>query len=342
ASAVGCSEGIRILVEYGADVEALTAKGRTPLALTAEFGLFEATKVLLEAGADVNAPADYADGSAALSLANLSDCNVDATMKVLIQHGADVNARNTDGLSALHHAADHNEVDGINVLISAGAIIEAPDKHKGTPLAAAFRSAVYRWKADDSSAAEFAAMIALLKHGADPNTGDITEDRAHSLLYYFVRFGCPISVLRELLAAGPNLDIRDDEGRTPLLVSQDHPELFSELLLHGADTEVQTNYGQTALHKAAESDNGVCIEALISAGASTDVKDRAGRTPLHLATINRNRNAMRMLLRSGADIASADDEGSSALHLAAAHDQCSSGDSEMATTMDLLLRWGAD
>ncbi|CAN0440291.1 unnamed protein product, partial [Ectocarpus fasciculatus] len=161
-AATWCSEGIRTLVEYGADVEALTANGRTPLALAATWGCEDGAKLLLEAGADVNAPADYADGSAALSLANLGDCNVDDIMKVLIQHGADVNARDTDGLSALHHAAFHNEVDGIDVLISAGAIIEAPDKHKSTPLAVAFRSAVHRWKnKHNCGVEEFSAVIAL-------------------------------------------------------------------------------------------------------------------------------------------------------------------------------------
>ncbi|CBJ25745.1 conserved unknown protein [Ectocarpus siliculosus] len=341
ASSAGCSEGIRALVEYGADIKALNAKGRTPLALTAEFGCEDATVVLLDAGADVNAPADHTDGSAALSLATLSEY-VDDTMKILIQHGADVNARNTDGFTALHRAAMYNEVDGVDLLISAGAIIEALDNHKSTPLAVAFREAVYRWKKYNGGAGDFAAMVSLLKHGADPNTGNIDKGCPNSLLYYFIRCGCPISVFRELLAVGPNLDVRADDECTPLMVSQDHPEMFSELLLHGADTNVQTKGGGTALHKAAQDDNGVCIEALISAGASTNVKDRNGRTPLHLATINHKWNAMRMLLRSGADISSADNDGFSALHLAAAHDQCTSGDSAMATTMDLLLRWGAD
>ncbi|CBJ25744.1 ankyrin repeat protein [Ectocarpus siliculosus] len=341
ASTEGCSEGIRALVQHGADIKALNAKGRTPLALTAEFGCEDATVVLLDAGADVNAPADHTDGSAALSLATLSEY-VDDTMKILIQHGADVNARNTDGFTALHRAAMYNEVDGVDLLISAGAIIEALDNHKSTPLAVAFREAVYRWKKYNGGAGDFAAMVSLLKHGADPNIGNIQEGCPNSLLWYFIRCGCPISVFRELLAVGPNLDVRDDEGCTLLLLSQDHPELFSELLLHGADTNVQTKRGKTALHKAAQDDNGVCIEALISAGASTNVKDRNGRTPLHLATINHKWNAMRMLLRSGADISSADNDGFSALHLAAAHDQCTSGDSAMATTMDLLLRWGAD
>ncbi|CAM9862751.1 unnamed protein product, partial [Ectocarpus sp. 4 AP-2014] len=342
ASRAGCSEGIRALVEYGADIKALNAKGRTPLALTAKFGFEDATVVLVDAGADVNASADSADGSAALSLATMNDCNAGGTMKVLIQHGADVNARNTNGFTALHRAAMYNAIDCTDVLISAGAIIEAPDNHKSTPLAVAFREAVHRGKEDNGGAGEFAAMIALLKHGADPNIGNIEEECPHSLHYYFVRCGCPISVLRELLAVGPDLDVRDDDGYTPLMVSQYHPDLFSELLLHGADTNVQTKRGETALHKAAENDNGVCIEALISAGASTNVKDNDGRTPLHFATFCRNRSVMQMLLRSGADISSADNDGSSALHLAAAHDHGDSGDSAMATTMNLLLRLGAD
>ncbi|CAN0573423.1 unnamed protein product, partial [Ectocarpus sp. 12 AP-2014] len=281
-----CPEAIVSMLRHGARVDAKDDDGDTPL----------------HVASNVNAPADSADGSAALSLATLNDCNADGIMKVLIQHGADVNGKNKEGFTALHRAAMYNDIDCIDVLISAGAIIEATDIHKSTPLAVAFRSAVHRGKEDNSVAGEFAAMIALLKHGADPNIGNIEKACPNSLLYYFVRCGCPIPVFRELLAAGPNLDVRADDGYTPLMVSQDHPDLFSELLLHGADTNAQTKRGETALHKAAESNSSVCIEALISAGASTNVKDNDGCTPLHLATICRNRSVMRMLLRSGADI----------------------------------------
>ncbi|CAN0593551.1 unnamed protein product, partial [Ectocarpus sp. 12 AP-2014] len=110
-------------------------------------------------------------------------------------------------------------------------------------------------------------MIALLKHGADPNVRNVQEGSQQTLLYYCLSSECPISVLREFLAAGPNLDLRDDEGCTALHATRHHPEALSALLRSGADMEAQDSKGQTALHKAAESVNVLCIDVLVSAGA---------------------------------------------------------------------------
>ncbi|CAN0538652.1 unnamed protein product, partial [Ectocarpus sp. 12 AP-2014] len=52
ACVVGCSEGIRALVQNGANINTITAEGRTPLSLAAENNWDDATKLLLDAGAD--------------------------------------------------------------------------------------------------------------------------------------------------------------------------------------------------------------------------------------------------------------------------------------------------
>lgn len=149
-------------------------------------------------------------------------------------------------------------------------------------------------------------------------------------------------MLREFLATGTNLDLRDDEGCTALHATRHHPEALSALLRSGAETEAQDSMGQTALHKAAESGNVLCIDVLVSGGAVTDVKDMRGCTPFHIAAWNRHRTATLALLRTGADIASVDNDGRSALHLAVTDRYFDLNPSDVASTVDLLLRWGAD
>ncbi|CAN0278424.1 unnamed protein product, partial [Ectocarpus sp. 4 AP-2014] len=105
-------------------------------------------------------------------------------MKVLIRHGADANARDTSGYSALHHAALGNQVSSIDALISAGAIIDAQENRMSTHLAIAFRSAFRRGKKKDNpSSDEFAPMITLLKHRADPNIRNLEEGCPDTLLH---------------------------------------------------------------------------------------------------------------------------------------------------------------
>ncbi|CAM9607837.1 unnamed protein product [Ectocarpus sp. 8 AP-2014] len=341
ACAVGCSEGIRALVQHGADINTMTADGRTPLAFTAFYGRADATKVVLDAGADVNAPARITDESQALSLAASNGC-VDA-MKVLIQHGADVSARDTNGYSALHHAALGNQVGAIDALISAGAIMDAQENHMSTPLAIAFRSAVHRGKKNDNRGSEeFAAMIALLKHGADPNIRNIEEGCPDTLLHYCIAHRCPIPVFRRLLVAGPNLEVRDGKGCTPLQAAGNNLDLLQALVGGGADMDAQDSKGRTALHKVADNGNVLCIDALISAGATADVKDIDGCTPLHIAAWNHERYATLALLQAGADVASIDNSGCSPLHLAASDRHHDLNSSVVPRTVDLLLRWDAD
>ncbi|CAN0593548.1 unnamed protein product, partial [Ectocarpus sp. 12 AP-2014] len=124
ACVVGCSEGIRALVQHGADINTITAEGRTPLSLAAKNNWDDATKLLLDAGADVNAPARTTDESQALSLAASRGC-----------------VKDKDGYSALHHAALGNQVDAIDALVSTGAVIDAQENHMSTPLVIAFRGA---------------------------------------------------------------------------------------------------------------------------------------------------------------------------------------------------------
>ena len=56
-------------------------------------------------------------------------------MRILINHGANVNARHDNNQrTALHFAAENNNIDGINLLLDNGAEIDLVNNNNATPL----------------------------------------------------------------------------------------------------------------------------------------------------------------------------------------------------------------
>ena len=88
AARVGELESARLLIAAGADVDAVDAWGVSAMTLAAHSGFGDIVQELLEAGADPNAAGA---GFSALHLAVLR--RDDATARALLTHGADANAR---------------------------------------------------------------------------------------------------------------------------------------------------------------------------------------------------------------------------------------------------------
>lgn len=97
-------EVARILIEHGADVNAIEPKGDievTALMIAARYGRIKMMRLLIEHGADVNAKS-LEHGYTVLQRA-VRNGQTEA-VKLLIEHGADVNARNGVGLTAMYYA----------------------------------------------------------------------------------------------------------------------------------------------------------------------------------------------------------------------------------------------
>lgn len=94
---------IKLLLEAGADVNAKNEYGYTPLLGAAEVATNpEVTKLLLNAGSDVKAAGK--DGKTALMLAAQSNSNPNV-IKALLDAGADVNVKDKNGMTAKDYAA---------------------------------------------------------------------------------------------------------------------------------------------------------------------------------------------------------------------------------------------
>lgn len=124
--------------------------------------------------------------------------------------------------------------------------------------------------------------------------------------------------LRELVAAGADVNTLEYESRTPLrlAVDQCHLDCVRELLAAGADVNARDKDGNTPLHYAAEVSSGVLLE-LLAKGALIEARGHGGRTPLHEAAWVGNVDCVRVLLSAGASIKAKDVDGYSPLYFAA-------------------------
>jgi ankyrin repeat protein len=125
---------INMLLAHHAKLDALDNDGLTPLGIAAQNGKVKATRVLLDAGADVNAPVAKG-GYTPLMLASISGSSELAA--ALIEHGAKVNAANPGGLTALMIAAAGNRSAIAGLLLRSGADVDARSEDGRTALSIA-------------------------------------------------------------------------------------------------------------------------------------------------------------------------------------------------------------
>ena len=199
AAEAGNAPLVRLLLKYGADVNARGGNGYTALekALTGRSNV-RVIKALIEAGADVNAkdiinqnPLHVAAGERGSSM----------KIKTLIEVGANkLNVKNYVGQTPLHKASHSGFAEGVKALIKAGARVDARDSQGRAPLHHAKTSAVAR---------------ALIEAGANVHARDSKgETPLHRV--------SSVEVAKALTNAGARVDAKGKQGMTPLDLARLH------------------------------------------------------------------------------------------------------------------------
>jgi ankyrin repeat protein len=333
ASTVGNLAIIEALLAAGADPNAPLGEGETPLMTAARTGNVSAVKMLIAHGAQVNARESWR-GQTALMWAAVE--NHAAVAELLLESGADVNARTVTyefpnltggnggiihdrpqgGLTSLMFAARQGAIETAEVLLKAGADLNAAEPQYGFT---AMQTAIFNGHYD------LAAF--LMEKGADVNDGS---------LYIAIE-------MRNLATYSNRPNPPDVDRRLSSL------DVITQLLNRGADPNrpytktipprqaqgnINVTPGATPLFRAIRSTDLVVVRLLMDTGANPSVRTKDGSTPLMVASgLGARRggdeevteaegradplDAITLFLQAGADVNTANAIGNTALHYAA-------------------------
>lgn len=133
----GRTEVVRLLLKYNANVEHRAKTGLTPLMEASNGGYQDVGALLLQHGADPNAPPVPTSRDTALTIA--ADKGHANFVELLIHKKAAINVRNKKGCTALWLACNGGHLDTVQVLVKHNSDVDIADNRKVTPLMAAFR-----------------------------------------------------------------------------------------------------------------------------------------------------------------------------------------------------------
>jgi ankyrin repeat protein/L-ascorbate metabolism protein UlaG (beta-lactamase superfamily) len=299
AAATGNIEIAKLLLKAGADIDAGDSDESTALGVAALRQQGEMLAFLIEQGADVNRRDRKADYP--LSFA-VSSGNA-AIVQQLVDAGADLYYRNPHGETLLHTASRSGLTEFVKHLLDNTSDLEAKTANGGTPLG-------YAAMGGHSEIVQL-----LLDHGANPMPA--AQGEAGPLT--FCAWRDQVEIARMMLDSGAAVDHLGHRGYTALIYAADggSTEMVSLLIERGASVDIQNEDGETALVKAAASGCTGCIEALMAAEADPNLgKDGSGRTALQLASLGGYAEATRLLLAGGADLRATTPAGESPYQLA--------------------------
>jgi ankyrin repeat protein len=257
AAAVGTIDAMRLLMKAGADVNARSGLDATALVWCATNP--EKARLLIEAGAEVNVKTKL--GRTPLMMAAGSAGSA-GTVKLLLEKGADTTATDVRGNTALLDAAAANEMESLRLLADHKCDLNAGDFAGVTALAHA------------AGHSNLAAVRLLLAKGADVNASHKREIKVRNGIIaasYITPLmtGAPAGdprVLKALLDAGADVNRKDVRGMTALMlaVASDtaKPGTVRLLLDKGADASVKSEAGETALDWAKKFGNPRIIAML--------------------------------------------------------------------------------
>lgn len=313
------AEGVRQCIKRGLPISVKSNEGKTPLDTAFEdandIDAIEIAADLIMGGADRvegdfeyfydavsdrNIDMKFEDGQTALHYAAIMGHG--GIARYLLENGASATAKDTTGSTALHEAVRYGHADIAQMLLGAGASVNATDNMGKTP--------IMLYVPDEAQSEMYPLLIS---YKADVTRADAYGD---TVLHTATMTSLPTGILTQLVAAGADVNARNKDGVTPLLIASqkqmlEHVEFYSSL---GADIHSEDKNGVTPLKVALGDDD--MLEHLVNRVNVTSL-DSSGNTPLHVAILaDANIEKTKYILSLMDDVNARNREGNSALYLA--------------------------
>ncbi len=308
AALEGLYQSTKILVDTGADVNAVEGNHDTALVVASSRGHYAIVELLIDAGADVNVMGAY--HSTALLVASFHGHYT--IVELLIGAGADVNAGEADR-SALVEASFYGHTAIVQLLINAGADVNAGEADRPALVAASSRghTAIVQLLIDagadvNTGGADRATLVEASRRGHDQvDEGAIYAGTDTALIKATLNGHDPI--VERLLKAGARIDTIGVRGPALRMAAiKGHGRVVEQLLKAGAQVNMKTTYG-SAIKVAAEEGHLGILEQLLEAGADVNADEATSlnaltATTLEAAVMNGQFQIVERLLEAGAEV----------------------------------------
>lgn len=310
------------LIAAGADVNAKDDTEQSAYLIATSEGYLALLELTLANGADLTSLDSY-QGTGLIRAAERGHADI---VGRLLQAGIAVNHVNRPGWTALDEAIVYGDgnpsyVDTVRALVAGGAEVDRVAADGRTPLENARRLG------QDAVVATLTAA-----HGAP-------ADPAAALLA--AAGGGDADAVAAALRAGAPIEVRDERGRTPLLLAStnDQVDVARLLVLLGADPDAQDDRRDSAWLVTGVTGSVAMLETLLPAHPDLTLTNRFGGVSVIPASERGHVDYVRRVVQTGIDLNHVNDPGWTALLEAIVYGDGSAPYQEI---VDILLDAGAD
>lgn len=297
---------VRLLLQHGADVNAVDQSGYSALMKAVMTGRTETARILLERDADIWAQDN--DNLTALMLAAQSR-RLEA-VELLLQHGANADYRTPKGYTTLMAAANGGRVEIAKLLLRRRQDVNTVGVNGQTALIIAAlqeHEDMVAFLKDAGANIGFLESVALqdaaLAHTLPPIRPKMRgPEWGYTCLFRAVKWG-RADLVALLLERGVNPNAATQHGRSALMSAVMQDDLDCARLLLDAGAEVMGAEGSnfTPIGWASQQGYSAMMELLQARGASVNQTTKDGATPLSNAVMFGNYDTAKRLLADGAD-----------------------------------------